>query len=120
MVREKIANGIFVWAIRRLDLKNPMLEPPMDDHPPRPSTALPETVQRLVGEAADKNTAKLNPVVFDPGQSRMSRPPHWPAVTCLDPGDYCTARYMVVDFLGQGGSGRCSRCATCSPRSTRR
>lgn len=77
----------------------------MDD-PSRPSTALPETVQRLMGEAADKNTAKLNPITFDPGQSRMSRPPHWPAVTWLDPGDYCTARYMVVDFLGQGGIGQ--------------
>ncbi len=78
----------------------------MDEHPSRPSPALPETVQRLMGEAADKNTAKLNPVAFDPGQSRMSRPPHWPATTWLDPGDYCTARYMVVDFLGQGGIGQ--------------
>lgn len=61
-------------------------------------------VQRLVDEVADSDKAgRVFRISFDPGQSAMAWPRHWPQDAILTPGAYCTDRYMVVDFLGRGG-----------------
>ena len=61
-------------------------------------------IQRLVGEAAESDKAgKVSRVAFDPGQSKMAWPAHWPKDAIFPPGGYCTDRYLLVDFLGRGG-----------------
>ncbi len=80
-----------------------MDDSPCTGDPPPPDTGVPATVQRLVDRAADNRAAKVQQVDFDASQRAMSRPPHWPADTCFGPGEYCTARYMITDYLGRGG-----------------
>lgn len=71
--------------------------------PSSTGTGVPETVHRLMQDASDEHAGKVRRVAFDASQRATSLPAHWPPAACLGPGEYCTPRYMIVDYLGRGG-----------------